>query len=864
MLSVCNDTALRLALLVMALTASAAAAKSPLDQAFTLQQQGKLKEARNLYHAAADQYRASGDQRNLAKALSSAGDISISLGEYDGAIADVEQAVKLRQALHENVELGTDLNTIGLAYEYLGNYPAALEHYQEALKFDRMQADSLGEIKRLNNIGNIHYYQARYVAALESYQDALKIVNETTNQPWNPWQRKLTNGNIAALYQRLGLEERALELYQQSPGKPEWMPVQEYARLLLNEGVLYRHLGDPIKALEVYQDSQTFFRTARYSDGEIGVLRNVGIVKTMDLGDLRGALKAFQAALRLSEQTSNQRGVVLANLYLGEILRRLHEHKEAAGHLTAALEAAQKTGLAEEQWKALYALGLIAEERGDPQTARADYQKAISMIESVRAGLQMASLKSDFLADKRDVYDSLIALQLQQPVPATDELFHWMERSRARNLLDRMVADGSPAESDLRVTQSRLRPDTVLVEFWIGKQSGIAVWVTEAASGVVRYDSADDIRTEAARFLAAVQQPGDGWKDSSRTLGAKLFTGIPLRRHLIVAPDGPLNIPFEVLGIPGTEGLLIERSDISYLPSARFLDRAKASGPKWLWPWSRQLVAIGDPPVLSTDTLAENEQWQPLPASAVEVRNIAGIIPGRAEVHLGADARKAYLLGQRLEGLPLLHLSSHALIDAEHPDHSRILLASDSAMTGDYLFQEEVNHLDLANVGLVTLSACDTARGKIVAGEGIQAFSQALLGAGASSTVTSMWQVADTPTASFMSQFYDSLGNGVSKAEALRAAKLHFFQSNSALSSPRHWAAFVLSGEGWTPTTTVISWSFLVFVVAAAVALTGFVVWFFLGLQGREASAKYGTTVPAASSPRNPNVWTGASDEITR
>jgi tetratricopeptide (TPR) repeat protein len=651
------------------------------------------------------------------------------------------------------------------------------------------------------------------------------VVNANTSRSWYSWGRKLTVGNIATLYQRLGLEEQALELYQEISGRPEEMPASEYAQMLLNEGVLYRHMGDPVKALEVYHTAQAVFRTARHADGEIGALRNIGIVKAMDLNDLPGALQAFGAALELSRQSSNNRNAVLANLYMGEVLRRLHRYKEATGHLQAALVSAKTAGLVEEEWKTLYARGRIAEDSGSPQAAIADYREAISILESVRAGLRATSLRNDFLADKRDVYDSVIAFELRQPRPSVDEIFHWMERSRARTLQDRVAARTPLIEPRLPLVQAHLLADTVLIELWMGNHDSTAVWVTAASAGIVLYGPSDDIQRDVAEFLAAMQAPGDEWKRPSLKLGDKLLAGIPLLPHMIVVPDDSLNLPMEVLTVPGSDGLLIDHGDVSYLPSARLVAMPDTRSRGWLLPWNRQLIAFGDPPISSTDALAQREQWQPLPASADEVRSIAAIVPGRAEVHLGADARKAYLLGHRLVGAPLLHLSTHALVDAERPDRSRILLASDSPATADYLFQDEVGNLDLKDVGLVTLSACDTARGKMVSGEGLQAFSQSFFAAGASATVTSMWKVADEPTASFMKQVYYSLAQGAPKAGALRAAKLTFLRSNSALASPRYWAAFVLTGDGWNPTTRVISWSSVLVAAAATLVAIGLVLW---------------------------------------
>jgi len=808
------------------LSAPAPAKASTLDDAVALQQKGKLKEARELFRSVAADFRSAGDRQNLATALSEAGKISISLGEYADAIKYTSESVELRKTFKDSTGLGADFNALGRANQYLGNYPLALENYENALKIDRSAGDVGGEITRLNNIGNIYFFQGRYSTALESYQEAFTKVKASSEESWNPYERQLTIANTAILYQRVGLEERALELYKQLSSTPQAMPANEYAQLLSNEGILYRRLGDPIKALELYRAAQALFRTDRHADGEIGALRNIGIARAVDLEDLHGALEAFTAALKLSKQSSNSRGAVQASLYLGEVLRRLNRMKEAEANLAAARDGAQKAGLIEDQWKALYALGRVAEDTGRSEESQDDYRKAISIIETVRAGLQTTSLRSDFLADKRDVYDALIALQIQKPVPAVPEILQWMERSRARTLTDRMAAQSHQQQLSLEEIQSQLDPRTVFVEFWIGGETGAAVWATSTVTGLVRYSSKEQIQEGAALLLEATQNPKGRWKELSRDLGNQILAGIPLNSHMILVPDGPLNIPFEILGIPGSDALLVEKSDVTYLPAARFLGSASKSDQRWLFPWSRQLVAFGDPPLSSSDSLAEKEKWQRLPASVEEVREISRILPGSAEIHLGSDARKTYLLDRHIEGVPLLHFGTHAFVDIENPDRSRILLASNSS-SAEYLFQQEVYDLDLRNVGLVTLSACDTARGKVVRGEGMQAFSQAFFVAGASATVTSLWKVDDGPTASFMRQFYYFLGRNRSKAEALQAAKLQFLRSNSPRSSPRYWAAFVLNGDGWNPTTRVVPWNALLFAVAAVLMMVSFVLWRF-------------------------------------
>lgn len=809
---------LRLVLVVPLLASAVSAASSTLDDAFALQRQGRLKEARDLFRTIATNSRSSGDKENSAKALSAAGKISVSIGDYSGAISDAQQAIELREGSKKDQELATDYNTLGRANQYLGNYGAALDNYQAALRIDRVLQDTAGEISRLNNIGNIYYFQGQYSPALDFYQQALTKVNAAPTEPWNAWGRQLTSANLATVYQRVGLEGRALDLYKEISTKAKALPANEQAQLLLNEGVLYRRMGDPVKALELYGKAQTLFRSDRQVDGEIGTLRNIGIARAMDLDNLAGALDAFTAALGLSKRVSNNRGLVQANLYRGEVLRRLHRLSEAKSNLDEAFDEAQKAGLIEEEWKSLYALGRTAEDQGTLEGAAEDYSKAIKIIESIRAGLRATSLRSDFLADKRDVYDSLISVRLQQPAPSVSEIFRWMERSRARTLLDRMAAHTALQELSLEEIQAHLPQDTVLIEFWVGNQSSAAVWLTRSKTGLVRYASTVDIRKNVNLLLAAVQESANQWQELSRNLGNQLLTGIPLKRHLLVVPDGPLSVPFEILGVPNSESLLIEKCDVSFLPSARFVAMPKMTGQRWLFPWALQMTAFGDPPVFSSDALAEKEGWQKLPASEEEVRGIADILPGRTKIHLRADARKSYLLNGDSRRTPLLHLSTHAMVDAENPDRSRILLAADSSDAADYLFLDEVYSLNLKNVDLVTVSACDTARGKMVRGEGIQAFSQAFLAAGSSATVTSLWKVADKPTADFMKQFYYFLGRGATKAEALRLAKLQFFRSKTELSNARYWAAFILNGDGWNTSRRVIPWSALLFVAALILA----------------------------------------------
>jgi len=240
---------------------------------------------------------------------------------------------------------------------------------------------------------------------------------------------------------------------------------------------------------------------------------------------------------------------------------------------------------------------------------------------------------------------------------------------------------------------------------------------------------------------------------------------------------------------------------------------------------SSRLVAFGDPPPASAASSPDAAALSRLSYADEEIRGIAASLAGRSELHLGADAQKR-LLHQDLRGVPLLHFSTHAIADTRDSDRSRILLAPpEPGGPADYLFLREIYDLDLTGVQLVTLSACDTERGKVIRGEGVEGFSRALLAAGAASALTTMWDVVDRASAEFMQHFYFALARGESEASALRQAKLRFLRSGLAWSHPRYWAGYVLNGDGRQRLPRVIPWSVVSALLVSAIVVASSPWW---------------------------------------
>ncbi len=766
-----------------------------------------------------------------ARALAAATDASLARGDYQTAIGQAQRAFDLHEGLGARADAAWDLNAIGLANQYLARYQPALDAYHRALELDRIAGARDGEITRLNNIGNVHFLLGRYSDALAMYQDAIGKLDAPASPAERGRLRKMTVSNLAALNQRLGADERALDLYAQLTSG-ETMQPREEGQLLVNQGVLARRLGDPAKALDLYRAAQRLFAQAAHPDGEIGAWRNIGIVYALDLTDYERAIAAFDTALRLARSSSNRRGEALALLYRGEVLRRIGRNDDAQRDLEAAFEGASATGLVEEQWKALYGIGLVAQARGDRPGARAALERAIAAIESVRADLRAVALRSEFLADKRDVYDALIWLRLNEQPAAVGDLFHLLEQSRARTFRDRLQPDaGAPA---LAAVQARLPADALLLEYWVGSAGMALLWVSHDSAGIVSRPTRPDEAHVIQQLSDAVARKDSDWRPASTAAGKILLADLPPLshvQHLLIVPDGPLNfVPFEALTLPAAGTLLVERFAVSYLPSAALVLRPPAAARRWAWPWARELVAFGDPAPAASYPL-ETVQWAPLPYAAEEVRRVAHALGGRDEIHVGADARRQFVIDGRLRSVPVVHFSTHAVADTRDPDRSRILLAPRTpGGPADYLFLRDVSDLDLTGVGLVTLSACETARGKVIRGEGVEGFSRALLAAGAAAAVTTLWDVADRPSAEFMTQFYASAGGGRAPADALRQAKLKFLGSELAWTHPYYWAGYLLTGNGREPLPRVVPWSAIA--ASTLVSLLAFSVALRAGVRG--------------------------------
>jgi CHAT domain-containing protein/tetratricopeptide (TPR) repeat protein len=800
-----------------------------IEEARNLRSNGEAQKALAAYNAVLPDLRKTESVALLARVLLETGQAAISAGDYPRAIEAANESAGAARLLHDLKTEGSAFNQLGTAHLYQADYADALTDFRRAFELAEIDGDAEAASTRSGNIGNVHFFQGRYLDALHSYELALEK-SATISAASNG--RQLALSNLAILYEQLGQFEKALEYYHQAQSAHSALLPHEYAQLLSNMGTLYRRMGDPVKALETYRAARQVFARDPHSDGEIHVLHNTGIVLALDYQAPGRALAVFTEAMKLAESTANRRQALLGRLFRGEALLRMGRFPEARGEFNLALAEAKNVGAAEEQWTAQFGIGQTYGRAGEPRLALEAYGAAIAIIEKLRGGLGASSLKVEFLGNKRGVYDAYISCLLETGHPDSEHLFELFEKARSRNLQDSL--QNKPVRATIQTIQARLDGDSMLIEYWLGADRMAALWVTRDHSGVAQRN----LDTGDLERLAAFARGFEGRERSSWTSGASavahlLFAGLPLetpRRNLLIVPDGLLySLPFDVLPVGNSGKMAVENFAISYLPAAALLLGADKSSR--VMPWRRQLMGFGDPLPPQKDEVSANERWSRLPASAREVSSAAREISGRTELHVGADNLKRYLAGGST--VPILHFSTHAAVDLLDPNRSRILFTAEKENSGSkYLFLQEAQQLSLTGVDLVILAACETEGGKLVPGEGIQSFSRAFLAAGARSTVTTLWPVADGPTADFMRLFYRELGHGVNKAEALRQAKLAFLHSGTELANPLFWAGFVLTGNGQRP-VPLWGWSIL---TGPAALLAVCLVWGIYRRRGRSIS----------------------------
>lgn len=507
---------------------------------------------------------------------------------------------------------------------------------------------------------------------------------------------------------------------------------------------------------------------------------------------------------------------------------------EAARHLRTYLSDLDSTAHVS-QHEARLRLAEIYARQGNLARAEQELSQADRALDRWRATLADRDLRVlAFQAMPTEDFEKHASaarvLALLSSAGDVDTAFAFAERRRARELADRMAqADAlragraAPGLSDriraqaqpatvAGVRKALPNDSTAFIEYVAGTGDAPSTVFVITRNGAKAHllQSTDSIADAIYRF-GALLEAGSDPGGLARKLGAALLdsalAGLPAGvDRLIIVPDGQLyRVPFDALALPNGKPV-VTRYAVSSAPSAavalalwRRPARADSNGA------ALQLLAFGDPAFAGEKTTApagRGGEYRAafamraglprLVGSGREVRDVARYAPD-AVVRLRAEASEAYLKKTDLRRFSIIHFATHALVDDASLDRTALALAPGAGEDG-FVTPAELSDLHM-NADLVVLSACRTAGGKVVQGEGVEGLTAPLLAAGARSVLATKWRVSDEKTERMVDDFYRALARGQSVGSALRTAKLEAIDRGVPVSQ---WAAFTVIGDANT------------------------------------------------------------------
>jgi CHAT domain-containing protein/tetratricopeptide (TPR) repeat protein len=716
-------------------------------------------------------YRTMGDRLSEATASNGMGVVLFTLGETERAIENQTQALQIHRELGDRRSQAIDLTNVGSAYLKLEQPAKALEFLTSALEMHRQLGSRQGEATTLQHLGQAHFQLGDLPKARENYELALSL-------------------------------HRAL----QAP-RPQ-------AFVLNSIASSYLEAHQPKEALERLNESLNLARTVGDRRLEASVLSGVALAHWYG-GNLEEALASIEASVRLSETL---RGAVtsqdLRTSYLAsvhdryllwiDVLTDLAKRHPQQGFEVRALEVSERA-------RARTLLDLLSEAR--TQIREGVEPQLRGREKSVRAALDEKSARQIRLLTGAHTPGQ--AASMEKDVQLLAAQYQDVEAEiRARSPRYASLTQPEPL-SVPSIQEQLLDENTVLLEYALGKQRSFLWLATPASVRSFVLPGQEEIERAARRAYRELSvnsaAGGPALRALSRILLAPL-AGQLAGKRLVLVTDGALQyIPFAALTMPGEREELIARHEIVHLPSASTL--AVLRRDTQARPQAPRLVALLADPVFDAADPRVNGKRKVSPAAfessgvmtferlrssrdeAEAVARLAG--PSGSLVALDFDASKETATSPDLSQYRIVHFATHGLVNSKHPELSGLVFSMvdrNGKPRNGFLSASEIFNLKLG-ADLVVLSACQTALGKEVRGEGLIGLTRGFMYAGSPRVLASLWRVPDQGTFELMKQFYTGmLARTMTPAAALRAAQI-FMKNDRRWSAPYNWAGFVLQGE---------------------------------------------------------------------
>ena len=783
-------------------------------------------------------WRSLGEKLMEAFTLHQIGEIYGDLGQYQNALDAYAQASTLYKTLRIPRGETSMLSNMGWIFGELGDQQKALDMYLSVEELERR----LGEIApvSISNIGSSYGRLGQYQTALRYHLRALEMRRASDDFGG----QAITLNNIANCYDNLGDKSKALDFYNQSLVLMPKVRNDYYTATTLNHiGVLYRGLGEHEKALDYLNQALNLRK-------KLGDQRNLAVTQFQiarverDRGNLAEARRLVEEALDRAEWLRSKvasqqlRAAYFASVqqyreFYIDLLLRLHQQNPVGGFDRLAFNASE-TGRARSLLELLKEAQTEIRHGVDPLLLKRE--RELGQLLTEKAGNQMRLLSGAYTEEQA-------AAAAREIATLTTDYEQTVARIRDKS--PQYAALTQPAPLGLEDIQQRvLDRETLLLHFALGEERSF-LWVVKPDSAtIVLLPKRAEIEPLARRLYELstarngvipkesleqrrrrLQMADAEHANTAATLSRMLLGPAALElknKRLLIVSDGVLQLlPFAGLPDPAAPDArpLIANHEIVMAPSASVIALLRETGNRT--PATKTLAVLADPVFSPDDPRVSNSNSRRNPpaeqtatvrsATEMNLSKLRRLRFTRQEadeiMRIVADelklqatdfaANRALATSSELGQYRILHFATHGLINNQHPELSGIVLSlvdEKAQPQNGFLRLYDLYNLKLS-ADLVVLSACQTAVGKEIRGEGLVGLTRGFMYAGAPRVVASLWQIDDRASAEFMKRFYEGmLREKLSPSAALRAAQTSML-NDRRWNAPYYWAAFTLQGE---------------------------------------------------------------------
>jgi len=766
-------------------TGSEAAALN--NSAVTYRYQGRMQEALELQRQLLDLQRRRGDRRGEAIALNNLATIYTRLGKSAEARDGFRRTLELNRASGDPTAEAKTLSNLGWTYQEEGDLETAGTYFEQALALSETIGDQRLEAAAYRYLGKLHRQRGDLDRA----------------------GRELARG--LALSRQLGVRSTQ-------------------ALLLAEQGRLAAARGDAAVAVSALTASLDLQRELRDAWGQAEVHFELAAVHR-GAGRLDAARGELESALALLEEIRGDVAILDLRSSLVAVRRNYHDayvdllmeldrRRPGQGWDAAAFAAA-------EQARARSLLDLLRESEidvaqgADPELLAAERELRGHLNALERRRLEVAAEEGVEAAERTARLDALEneLRQVREDHQSAEARIRTSNPAYAALTRPRSLAPGDVAER-------LLDPDTVLLTYYLGERRGFLQALSRDGLTSFELPPRSELEDAARTFYAALREPGGGADELARRLGEWLLAPAAATiagRRVVVVADGALHyVPFAALPDPagggpggGAAPPLVVGHEVVSLPSVSVLEILRREEARDAAAAPRKLLAVfADPVFQATDPRVHSGDgdgdaatrrddtpgldYRRLRFSAREAASLAALVPADESWQaVGFAASRAAVTRPDLARYRFVHFATHGVLNTQYPELSGLVLSlvdENGEPEDGFLRLHDVYELHL-DADLVTLSACRTALGQEMRGEGLVGLTRGFMYAGARRVMASLWDVQDRATAEIMERFYRGmLEDGRTPAAALRAAQTSMLR-DARWSAPYYWAPFVLQGD---------------------------------------------------------------------